>query len=189
LLFATVVALYNPRRAEVSRHLHKEVALMRRILLVVVMAVTLVLASGVALAVIKEGSPGHDTLIGTKGPDTLSGRGGSDGIEGRGGKDQISGGPGNDHFFLLGNRVIAAFLDGGPGADVISGGAGDDFLVDDPERDAAVDTLSGGDGHDVIFVHNIAASRDIVSCGSSVDLVRADTKDVVSDNCESVVIK
>src|SRR5215218_4154630 len=103
---------------------------MRRILLLfAVLALTLVVASGVALALIKEGGPGHDTLIGTKGPDTLSGRGGSDRIEGRAGKDQLSGGPGNDRFFILENRVIAAFLDGGPGADVISGGASEDFLL------------------------------------------------------------
>src|SRR5215207_8878653 len=161
--------------------------LIRRIILLLsAMALTLLVASGVALAVTKVGGPGHDTLIGTKGPDTLSGRGGDDRIKGRAGKDVITGGPGNDEPLVLGG---SGTLDGGWGADVISGGAGDDFLVDGPEREAAVDTLSGGDGHDVIFVHNIAASRDIVSCGSSVDLVRADTKDVVSDNCESVVIK
>ena len=74
------------------------------LLLLAVMALTLVVASGVALALIKDGGPGHDTLFGTKGSDTLSGRGGADRIDGRGGNDQISGGAGNDHFFIRGNR-------------------------------------------------------------------------------------
>jgi hypothetical protein len=55
---------------------------MRRILLLLaMMALTLLVASGVALAVVKEGGPGRDTLIGTNGSDTLSGRGGIDRIE------------------------------------------------------------------------------------------------------------
>jgi len=54
------------------------------------MVVMLLVASGVALTIVKAGGPGHDTLIGTKGPDTLSGGGGRDKIEGRGGTDLIT---------------------------------------------------------------------------------------------------
>src|SRR5918995_7245776 len=95
----------------------------RTILLMVTMALTLLVASGVALAVTKIGTDGPDTLMGTKGSDQLLGRGGTDWIEGRGGKDVISGGPGNEHqlrFFLS----PIGMLDGGPGGGVILGGPG-----------------------------------------------------------------
>ncbi len=50
----------------------------RTILLLVAMAATLVVASGVALAVNKIGTDGPDTLRGTNGDDNLLGRGGND---------------------------------------------------------------------------------------------------------------
>jgi Ca2+-binding RTX toxin-like protein len=52
---------------------------MRRvILLLALMAATLVLGSGVALAVTKISGPGPDTLRGTNGADHLLGNGGND---------------------------------------------------------------------------------------------------------------
>lgn len=154
---------------------------MRRIgLLLVTMAVALVVASGVALAVVKEGGPGRDTLIGTNASDTLSGRGGSDRINGRAGNDVISGGAGNDE--------IIYGLNGGPGADAISGGPGRDGLVAGPLRESAVDTLSGGGGADFIVANNRPASMDIVTCGSGHDRVFTDRKDVVSGDCEEVYL-
>jgi hypothetical protein len=54
----------------------------RTILLMATMALTLMVASGVALAITKIGTDGHDTLLGTKGPDVLSGRGGTDSVDG-----------------------------------------------------------------------------------------------------------
>ena len=52
---------------------------MRRImLLVATTALTLLLASGVALAVTRIGTDGPDTLRGTKGDDNLLGKGGND---------------------------------------------------------------------------------------------------------------
>jgi Ca2+-binding RTX toxin-like protein len=153
-------------------------SLMRRtILLLASMALTLLVASGVALAVVKVRGPGHDTLVGTNASDTLSGRGGDDRVYGLDGNDVISGGPGND-----------GMLDGLNGADVISGGAGDDFLVDGPLRESAVDTLSGGGGDDFIVADNRPASMDIVTCGSGHDIVFADTKDIVGDDCERVKV-
>jgi Ca2+-binding RTX toxin-like protein len=50
----------------------------RLVLLLTAMALTLVLASGVALAVNKVGTNGPDTLRGTNGADNLLGRGGKD---------------------------------------------------------------------------------------------------------------
>jgi Ca2+-binding RTX toxin-like protein len=155
----------------------------RTILLMVTMALTLLVASGVALAVTKIGTDGPDFLIGTKGSDALSGRGGTDWINGRGGKDVISGGPGNDD--PLSSRAIG-ILDGGPGADVISGGPGDDLMYDGPLDDSAVDILEGGDGNDFLSPFNRPAARDIVSCGAGRDGADVDRKDIVSDDCERI---
>ena len=58
---------------------------MRRvILLLMLVAATLLVASGVALAVTKAGGPGPDVLRGTDGRDLLDGRGGDDVLFGRG---------------------------------------------------------------------------------------------------------
>lgn len=65
----------------------------------VFMVVTLVVASGVALAVSKVGTNGRDTLTGTDKSDFLSGRGGGDDIYGWGGTDNLQGGPGKDFAF------------------------------------------------------------------------------------------
>ena len=54
---------------------------MRRVVLVLVaMALTLLVASGVALAVTKIGTDGPDTLRGTNGDDNLIGKGGKDSL-------------------------------------------------------------------------------------------------------------
>jgi len=54
------------------------------------MAATLVVASGVALAVNKIGTNDPDTLKGTNGADNLLGRGGNDDLLGLGGRDKRS---------------------------------------------------------------------------------------------------
>ena len=64
----------------------------RSILLLTVLAATLALASGVALAVTRQGGPGNDVVLGTNGPDDLGGGFGSDTIIGFGGKDVMWGG-------------------------------------------------------------------------------------------------
>src|SRR3712207_2016658 len=70
---------------------------MRRvILLLTVMTATLVVASGVALAVNKVGTNGPDTLRGTNGDDNLLGKGGNDTLFGLGGRDNLRGGSGKD---------------------------------------------------------------------------------------------
>ena len=156
----------------------------RLVLLLVAMALSLLVASGVALAVIKIGTDGPDTIMGTKGSDTLIGKGGSDWIDGRGGKDVIRGGPGSD---TPGSGPVG-MLDGGPGADVIWGGTGSDMMSDGPwPGDSAVDTFRGGDGNDDLLTYNRPATRDIVNCGAgSRDRAEVDRKDVVRDNCEKV---
>jgi Ca2+-binding RTX toxin-like protein len=66
---------------------------MRRIiLLVTTMALTVLVASGVAPAVDKIGTNGPDTLRGTNGADNLLGNGGNDVLYALGGRDNLLGG-------------------------------------------------------------------------------------------------
>jgi hypothetical protein len=159
---------------------------MRRvILLLTVMAATLIVASGVALALTKLDTNGPDTLMGTNGPDELFGSGGSDWFDGRAGKGVVSGGPGSDDPL----SPAIGILDGGPGADVISGGPGDDMLIDGTwPGDSAVDTHDGGEGNDFFITANRPAARDIVSCGAGSDAADVDRKDIVGDDCERMWI-
>jgi hypothetical protein len=71
----------------------------------------------------------------------------------------------------------------------VVGEEGNDLLFDGPDRDVALDKLSGGAGTDVIGVASLrlkATAADIVTCGSGFDRVVADTKDVVAPDCEKV---
>src|SRR5215213_3301784 len=108
----------------------KAALLMRRtILSLATMAVTLLVASGVALAVTKIGTDGPDTFRGTNGADTLVGVGGNDELFALGGRDNLLGGPGKD--IVLGGNENRAFggdktLGAGPGNDVVAGGNGSD---------------------------------------------------------------
>jgi Ca2+-binding RTX toxin-like protein len=175
---------------------------MKRILvLFIVMAVTLVAASGVAWAVNKIGTNGPDTLKGTNRADNLLGRGGNDVLYSLAGRDNLLGGAGRDallgenerHRLLGGDKN----LKGGPGNDIGVGGkgsdnvlgdAGNDLLIDDGDREFSRDNLSGGPGNDVIDVMHHRSARDLVVCGSGFDRVAADRKDVVAPDCEKVVV-
>jgi len=190
----------------------------RAILLLTMMAVTLVVTSGVALAVNKVGTNGPDTLRGTNGADNLLGKGGNDvlfslggrdtllGAEGKdwvlggneqrplGGDKNLVGGPGNDG--VQGgedsDNLLGSsgndFADGGPGSDNISGGEGNDFVVDGERRGSATDILTGGDGNDVLDPFNKPAGRDFLTCGRGFDRALADTEDVVAPDCEKVAV-
>jgi hypothetical protein len=173
----------------------------RTILLLATMALTLLVASGVALAVNKIGTNGPDTLRGTNGADNLVGLGGNDNLYALGGRDKLLGGPGKD--VVLGGSEHRAFggekiLVGGRGNDVVAGGngsdnvvgeAGNDLMADgDLEHDQSEDILSGGAGNDAIIVVNSPAFEDIVTCGSGFDRLIADRKDVVAPDCERVFI-
>src|SRR5215204_810146 len=175
--------------------------LMRRtIVLLATMALTLLVASGVALAVTKIGGPGPDTLRGTNGADNLLGNGGNDVLFALRGKDNLLGGPGNDGMFGgrgpddmvggSGNDRLSGdprpdrmrgeegrdIVDGDSGSDRLFGGAGPDWLNTGSFGEVAKNTLSGGDGDDALIAPNRPARRDIVSCGSGFDRVVADTK-------------
>jgi Ca2+-binding RTX toxin-like protein len=79
-------------------------------------------------------------------------------------------------------------MDGDRGSDHIMGQGGGDLIAQGPGREGARDTLSGGDGNDVILVDNGPPTRDMVTCGSGFDRVAADAKDVVAPDCERVAV-
>src|SRR5215208_7121660 len=154
--------------------LRKAALLMRRtILLLATMALTLLVASGVALAVTRIGTDGPDTLRGTNGADNLLG--GNDALFSLGGRDTLLGGEGKD-WVLGGNQQRAL------------GGDGKDHLTDGERRGGATDILTGGDGNDVIDPFNKPAKRDVVTCGGGFDRVLADRADVVAPDCEKVAV-
>ena len=172
----------------------------RTIVLLATMALTVLVASGVALAVNKIGTDGPDTLRGTNGDDNLLGKGGNDDLYALNGRDTLVGGPGNDvvadaprGVWRRGDKILL----GGPGNDIVVGGrgfdnvlgdAGNDFLIDGPTREFSLDKVSGGDGNDVLLVDNAPAAKDIVTCGGGFDRVLADSEDLVSADCERVRI-
>ena len=130
----------------------------RAILLVAMMAVSLLVASGVALAVNKIGTNGPDTLRGTNEGDNLLGRGGNDALFGLGGSDNLLGEEGND-WVLGGNEENPQGGDknllGGPGNDGVLGGLGSDNMVGGSGHDLVSgeegsDNLVGGEGRDLV---------------------------------------
>ena len=172
----------------------------RTVLLLTVIAACLVMASGVALAVNRVGTNGHDVLKGTAGEDNLVGLGGQDDLFGKGGSDNLVGGDGKDNVLggdergpKGGDKNLVGgdgndFVGGGRGADNMVGGDGNDLLFECCLRESSKDTLSGGSGNDVIDVSHRPAVRDVVACGKGRDQVLADRKDTVARDCERVVV-
>ena len=173
----------------------------RSIVLLSTMALTLLVASGVASAVNKVGTDGPDTLTGTNGNDNLAGRGGQDNIFSLDGTDNLAGGLGKDNVLAGDERRPGRGdknLDGGPGNDAVIGGKGSDNIVGGEGNDLLFecclrefsnDTLFGGSGNDVIDVwHKPAAVKDVVACGSGFDRVIADRATLVAPDCEKVVV-
>jgi Ca2+-binding RTX toxin-like protein len=177
---------------------------MRRvILLLTMMAATLVVASGVALAVNKIGTNGPDTLKGTNGDDILVGRSGNDELFSLAGDDTLLGGPGKD-IVSGGNEGGSRGGDknvvGGSGNDIVLGGLdsdtvvgneGNDLLLDGDNAEVSVprkDRLFGGDGNDVISGLNKPADEDVVACGRGFDRAQVNRKDVVAADCEKVFV-
>ncbi len=181
---------------------------MRRVVLVLaVMALALVLASGVAWAVNEIGTNGPDTLRGTNADDNLLGRGGNDILLSLRGEDNLLGGPGKD--VVVGGRAPGAGFGGvdasasggdknlsggagndsvwgGSGSDNVMGNRGNDLVVDGPDREFKTDRVSAGAGNDVVGSLNLPAYKDIVVCGGGYDRVLADARDVVAADCERV---
>ena len=170
----------------------------RTMLLLVVMAAVMVMASGVALAVARSGGPGDDTLRGTDGTDALTGNGGDDDLLGLKGTDALSGGEGRDAVLggneigpRAGDRSLTGgpgrdFVGGGKGSDALAGGEGGDYLFAGPPFGEAaddVDAIVAGDGDDAIEAKNVPAAKDVVDCGAGFDRVLVDGRDATS-GCE-----
>jgi Ca2+-binding RTX toxin-like protein len=170
-------------------------------LMVATMAITVLVASGVALAVTKIGTNGPDFLKGTNGDDTLIGKGGNDKLFAWRGNDNLLGGTGKDWLFGGTDRGKTSGgqknmvggpgndrLQGGKGSDNLVGERGNDLLIDGDEPNPKKDTLSSGDGNDALWVWNRPAGRDVGSCGSGFDRVLADRDDLLLPDCEKVFI-
>jgi hypothetical protein len=184
--------------------------LMRRTLvLLATMTLTLLVASGVALAINKIGTNGPDTLKGTDGADNLLGKGGNDVLYAFGGKDNLLGVEGKD-WVLGGNERRALggvkHLVGGPGNDGVSGGSdsdtllgssGNDFVFGYKGTDSVVgeqgrDLIDGGTGSDrmlgegggdwIVDGHLDEASKnDVLSGGEGDDILFGDHVPAVKD--------
>lgn len=192
---------------------------MRRLILVLtMMAATVVVASGVALAVNEVGTDGPDTLTGTNRADNLAGRGGNDDISGLGGPDNILGEEGRD--VLQGgpppprpefpprcetspnndDDIVGGagndFLNGNLGNDRLVGGSGDDVLWEEVcfrgnGEFGTSEILIGGDGNDFLWVRDTpfqAARKDLVLCGDGRDGASVDRVDVVV-GCERLMFR
>jgi Ca2+-binding RTX toxin-like protein len=101
-----------------------------------------------------DGGAGDDTLIGRAGADTLIGGDGNDYLDGGAGADTLIGGDGND---TLDGGAGNDYLDGGAGNNVVSGGAGNDLIVYHE-----YDTISGGDGVDMLLVDTSEDDLDVL---------------------------
>jgi Ca2+-binding RTX toxin-like protein len=126
------------------------------ILVLLVGALLLTLASTAALAAARYGTDGHDVLFGTHSADQIYGYGGDDIISGLRGSDLIYGGRGED---ALWGSYGADNLYGRSGTDDLHGMGGDDYI-------------SAKDGR-----------RELVDCGPGRDWFNTDSFDVVR-NCE-----
>jgi Ca2+-binding RTX toxin-like protein len=150
------------------------------------------------------GGPGSDDFLefsksgGDQGNDLQKGGKGADRMGAGIGRDRVIGGKGNDRLELKPPqpprhqargltgcfRGFCAALRGEEGADIVKGGRGRDYL----EGGAASDVLVGGAAADVIDAANndTPGSKDIVKCGDGRDVVFANGRDEVADDCEKV---
>src|SRR5215213_1919224 len=173
----------------------------RAILVVAVMALTLLVASGLALAVNKVGTDGRDFLKGTDKADNLLGNDANDLIFGLAGNDNLLGGSGKDivqggtlYRSLGGSKNVAGgngndVVLGGKGSDKVMGQEGNDYLSDGEFENAVQDDLFGGTGNDVLdLINKTGVKKDVVACGSGFDRVLADREDTVAADCERVTV-
>jgi Ca2+-binding RTX toxin-like protein len=201
--------MQRDHHAEIATKLRdrgKERTMRRFIVLLTKMAVTLVVTSGVALAVTKIGTNGPDTLRGTNRADNLLGRDGNDILYGLAGKDNMLGGSGKDAILggnkrtpLKGEKNVVGgtgndLILGGQNSDNLVGGDGNDYFYDGGVEGGPVahDKVLGGDGNDVIIIFNDSSAEDIAVCGDGIDRVLSDNlrlgEDTVAPDCEKVFV-
>src|SRR5215217_4291662 len=184
-------SLITPHLAPLTRK--AGLPMRRTLLLLATMALTLLVASGVALAVTKIGTDGPDTLRGTNKADNLAGRGGNDKLLALAGKDNLLGGSGKDAIYGgPGNDAIL----GGVASDVLVGGDGNDFIyvggIETGPKVKAHDRVLSGGGNDVVIIFNDDDAEDIAICGAGIDRVLTDDlsrgEDTVAPDCEKVFV-
>jgi len=90
----------------------------------------------------------------------------------------IGGTPGADR---LTGTPRADDMRGLAGRDLLRSGSGADFLHGGPDRD----THDAGPGNDLIAT-SYDGARDVVRCGTGLDVVNADLPDIVASDCELV---
>jgi Ca2+-binding RTX toxin-like protein len=141
----------------------------RASLLLAVMALALVAASGLALADNIQGDGGNNRLVGTNGKDTISGSGGHDDVFGKGAEDRLYGDSGNDEVSGGGRGDR---LQGGLGQDKLFGQGGNDFA--NAIDGQANDSINCGRGSKDV------AGVDFLNFGARVDNF--------AQNCERVYV-
>jgi Ca2+-binding RTX toxin-like protein len=124
----------------------------RAILTAATMALTLLVASGVALAVTRIG-----TLRGTNGGDNLFGKGGNHVLFALRGNGNLLGGEGKDWLLTGERRALGGDKNsaGGPGNDGVAGGLGSDAGALSASRMQGPNTRCCGDGQRCEIVHEI----------------------------------
>ncbi|SFN63720.1 Hemolysin-type calcium-binding repeat-containing protein [Roseovarius lutimaris] len=153
-------------------------------------SVTETVATDDPVALLLNGTPGDDVLLGAVLNDTLNGEAGNDRLEGRAGDDILNGGDGSDALLGgvgddtldggAGDDNLAAsdgndVVNGGDGKDLIGGGVGDDILNGEDGNDFMGggqdnDLMDGGLGNDVV---NGGAGDDTISGGAGNDTMGA----------------
>ena len=122
----------------------------KTVLLLALITLGVLLASGIALAATFTGSDGDNVIYGGSTDDTIDGKGGADALYGKGSNDTLYGGTGNDNaatslYDKVTNKYVSAGVRGGGGDDKIDGQEGDDDL----EGNAGRDTLNDASANDV----------------------------------------
>jgi RTX calcium-binding nonapeptide repeat (4 copies) len=184
---------------------------MKRTVMVLLGAMALVMASGVAWAATLQcpdrvqecfGTPDADAITGTSGKDYIRALAGADLVKGMGGTDYIVGGRGEDTVqggtdpdpLLWGGEAGPALQ--GPYTDasddrVYGGGGGDRVLGGYAQ--GGTDHVYGGDGDDYMETYQrtraaqlgVKITKEIVDCGAGYDTVAFDKDiDEVAPNCE-----
>jgi Ca2+-binding RTX toxin-like protein len=175
----------------------------RTIVLLASITLTLVLASGVALAATVNCVAGASECSGTPKPDTINGSADADFIYGRAGADNMRGNEGGD--YLQGDRGAdhlggdegqdtlwgGALKEDGPldnSDDVVHGGIESDYIYSGFAQKGSVDHVFGDRGNDTIEAekaYGYPKTKDIVDCGRGKDdTVYFDKGLDVVKNCE-----
>jgi hypothetical protein len=152
----------------------------KTVLVLALLTVGVLLASGIALAATFTGNDGDNVIYGRSTADTIDAKGGADALNGKGGNDTLYGGPGNDNaatnlYDKVTNSYVGAGVRGAAGADKIEGQEGDDDIEGNAGRDTVNDTTPndadkawGGTEDDTINVAD-GDFNDQAACGEGTD--------------------